>query len=547
MRRLVMLAALLAALLAAAPAARADAGWHEEQPVASGIDVPVPLGPVGDVEFWAPNRGLLTTAGNGGMPAGLYAYDGTGWYLLSTVCGGHDGRIAWAAPDEWWTIADQAPGPDLQRGTESLLWHRSLCHFVDGQVVGSYAEPLGSADSYLPMDAAACDGPDDCWFAGDRLPGTTNVGAFHLHWDGHAMTALPSLTTPQPELLDPPRAVADLAFDAGHLYESVQVQDDDNAPESNAQPYLLHEIVSDSSNPFLPLFPTPAVDYGAGVSPSQLAALHLSVDDARLWAVAGAVEGTVAHVTALTLDAGGLAPIPLQDPGAALPAGTPVNDIAAEPGANAAWLAFGSVDAGDQTSAHLTLLHADGTVDPPIALPTAADGISPKGPANRVACPAAGQCWMATTRGWLFHLGDDLPQDADPNFHRLITYRPPDNGVPFLPPDSLPIDVSGADQPSDQTPVPTAPSPPAKRRTLPVAYRIKQRMLHRTTLELSFSLRARASVELVARRRKRVVAHTRRETLRAGRHTLRLRLNPKRWPTSLDLEAHALSSKAKKG
>ena len=88
----------------------AASGWHSEQPVAAGAGVPVPLGEVGDIEFWAPNRGALITGGNGGMPAGVYAYDGTGWYLYSTVCGGREGRIAWTGPDEFWTISDQRAG-----------------------------------------------------------------------------------------------------------------------------------------------------------------------------------------------------------------------------------------------------------------------------------------------------------------------------------------------------------------------------------------------------------------------------------------------------
>ena len=45
---------------------------------------PLPVGYVGDIEFWAPNRGVLITAGNSVVPAGLYAYDGVNWHQLST-------------------------------------------------------------------------------------------------------------------------------------------------------------------------------------------------------------------------------------------------------------------------------------------------------------------------------------------------------------------------------------------------------------------------------------------------------------------------------
>ena len=101
-----VLACLLVAAVCGAPVAGAQE-WRSEQPVAAGIGVPVGIGEIGDVEFWAPNRGMLITAGNEGIPAGLFAYDGSGWYRYSTVCGGHAGRIAWAGPDDFWTISDQ--------------------------------------------------------------------------------------------------------------------------------------------------------------------------------------------------------------------------------------------------------------------------------------------------------------------------------------------------------------------------------------------------------------------------------------------------------
>ncbi len=83
-------------------------GWRSAQP--SGPNGPTPLGEVGDISCWQANRCLLITAGNGGMPAGLYAYDGRKWFLYSRVCGGHGGRIAWAGPTDFWTISDQQSG-----------------------------------------------------------------------------------------------------------------------------------------------------------------------------------------------------------------------------------------------------------------------------------------------------------------------------------------------------------------------------------------------------------------------------------------------------
>src|SRR5450755_2180629 len=124
-----LLSVLMAAMLTGAPtAAASEPTWRFEPaeappppPGATPASFPLPLGKVGDIEFWAPNRGLLITSGtgpncaestieNGNVPCGLYAYNGVSWHLLSTVCGATNGRIAWAGPDEFWTISDQRRG-----------------------------------------------------------------------------------------------------------------------------------------------------------------------------------------------------------------------------------------------------------------------------------------------------------------------------------------------------------------------------------------------------------------------------------------------------
>jgi hypothetical protein len=47
---------------------------------------------------------------------------------------------------------------------------------------------------------------------------------------------------------------------------------------------------------------------------------------------------------------------------------------------------------------------------------------------------------------------------------------------------------------------------------------------------------------MIARRRGRIVAQTPRRRLRAGKRTLRLRLNPHRWPTALAINATPVKS-----
>jgi hypothetical protein len=523
------LLAVLALALGAGPAAADD--WHSEQPLTAGGDVPVALGKVYDIKFWAPNRGVLITA------AGLWAYDGTGWHQLATVCGGTGGRIAWAGPQDFWTISDQPAGQSLVSPRD--LWHRSLCHIVDGKVAASYAQPIGLPGSYLPLNAAACLAPDDCWFGGERLPGVVNTGAFHLHWDGHVLTPAPSLTVRDPTIADPDRAVADLAVHQGALYETVRVDDNAVTGEPSDQPYLVHEVLPGTPPAFIPQFTASPVDYG-GQTPSTLSGLQLSSDGASLWAAAGTDDvNKPLPVTILTLGADGFAPLTLNDPDGLLAPSAMVQGIAAEPGTDAAWVGYQPLPGNGQAA--LVRVHADGTVDSGTALPSAADGIARKGGADRLACPAPGQCWMTTQTGWLFHLGGDLPRDDAPAMHRLITYRPPDASTIVLPPDSLPDDDSGIAPPVFDEPPPIQSTPatdtPKKAKAKKLVTGVKRRLVKRTTLELTFTLTAKARVQLVATRRKTVVARTQKATLAKGKHTLKLKLSAKHWPTKLDLRA----------
>jgi hypothetical protein len=534
MKRAAVIVALLLAL-PYAPSAR-GAEWHSQQPIAEGIGVPVPLGEVGDIEFWAPNRGMLITAGNDGVPAGLFAYDGTGWHRYSTVCGGHEGRIAWAGPTEFWTISDQQAG---QETGSPPAQHISLCHFKDGQVVASYGEPIGLASSYLPMSAAACAGPDECWFGGERLPGDVNDGAFHLRWDGGSLSALPSLTEPEPEIADPGRSVVDLASYDGRFYESVAVRPGDVAPgEPSSQPFFLHQIAP-STEPFAPLPVHGTIEYGAGASAEELQGFRFSGDPEALWAISGARSAPATIAVLRKAGAEPFVPVSLTDPGGVLGAGDGVDGVAAEPGADYAWVGFRRPGEFETAGpARLVRIHADGGVEGETVLPDPAEGIGDKGTAGPIACPAAGQCWMATSRGWLFHRGPDLPQDADPALHVLIAFRPRDDSLPAIAPDSLPEDDSGAYQ-APEEPLPLAgEAEPLPRRVPALLAKLHQRIVGGSMLELTFVLRRRAHVQLIAKRLGRVVARTPRYTMGTGPQRLRLRLDPKRWPTKLDLEVH---------
>ena len=154
-----MLAGLLTAfVLVAAPAAAgaADPIWRLEQPAPpAGAPFKVALGAPGDLKFWAPNRGLLAVSGNAVIPRGLFSWNGSTWRQLAVVCGGSGDttRIAWAGPTEFWVIS----GPSRPRIGDGI----ALCHFKDGQVVGSYGTLPNAADPYQVMNAATCASASD--------------------------------------------------------------------------------------------------------------------------------------------------------------------------------------------------------------------------------------------------------------------------------------------------------------------------------------------------------------------------------------------------
>lgn len=598
-RKLILLPILLAVGVAViAPAqpnadaaswAFAPASAPPPPPGAPVVNYPVPLGRVGEISFWSPNHGLLIDEGTAGcatanetavVPCGLYAYNGAGWHLLSTVCGSAHGRIAWAGPDEFWTISDQRPGQLTTFGGEPQ--DVSLCHFLDGKVVGSYATPFNQPSSYLTMDAAACSSPTNCWFGG-RLGKSPNKGAFHLHWNGEDITAVYS-----PE----DHAVTSMALaDQSTLLESVQLTGgDEYGSEIPSHPAVLHQLDPPGSNvDFHNLFMPdlrcaslescpPLPDYGVDtkgnpVAPDTLAGFNLSSDytpsgsnpaPPQLWAAAGADTTTpssaskegAAHPIVLRYtqgawtqvvgsgDPGGDDPFAPEEVGAV--PGELFTGVAGEPGTSAAWLAISSRDG----EAHIERLTAAGAITATEKLGEA-QGVGRLGTAGPIACPAANDCWLATSQGWLFHLTEDpadpevtpgYTTDTDPDLAELITFRPADEGVPQLPPAEPPPDDSLANQAAPPPPPAKVQTPPAARTSKQLVTGLSSHVVHRYTLELSFDLTVKARVQLLANRKSRRVAQTPVKILKAGKHTLMLRLNPHRWPNKLDLKATPLEA-----
>jgi hypothetical protein len=545
---------------------------------------PVGLGRVGDIEFLKPNLGLLITAGNGTtVLPGVWIYNGAGWHELANVCGATDGRIAWAGPREFWTVSDGRPGQAANgEGDLPPLEDDTLCRFAYNEgskkleVAGSYAAPAFQASSYQPMHAAACISSDDCWFAGAPLP-EPEPGAFHLHWNGSALEAEPNTGV---------QTVQDMRIFEGRLYESIQLPLEEPTRFGETETEILHpsvlQEISTEEKPahvfeiarpksaggqFLPQY---ASHFGHQSFPPALGFLHLSADEDSLWAAAGPLEtppsGSEAAELTVLRDAGGVwtqvlgpAETGEQEPSESVKVdpsnleNEDVSGLAAEPGSASAWLALDTetdLRSPNATAlAKLVSVTAEGTLSEQ-QVPSEkqrAEGIGAKGAAYRIVCPAHNDCWMVTTQGWLFHLSEEAspsqPVETDPAFNgELITFRPHDQGLPQELSDAL---ISEA--PQEETPPPSAaltkdlaPNVFATV-TVPLLSDVHTRLVHGSTLELSFHLAVKARVRLLAKRHTSIVASTPMRTLKAGKHSLQLRLNPRRWPTKLALQTHALA------
>ncbi len=547
------------------------AEWRVEQPEpppapagVSGSSTPIGLGRVGDVEFSSPNRGALITAGNGTtIPPGVWLYNGERWRELSTVCGATDGRIAWAGENEFWTVSDGRPGQATGGNNEQpKLEDNTLCHFAPGpsgklEVVGSYASPAFQSNSYQAMHGAACLSPTDCWFGGDALP-SPQIGAFQLHWNGSTLEAEPYL----------PESHAAEGMDAfeGRLFEGVRLVATDPVVKLFRFPPPLHVI-----NPEGALQTLQTITNVPLLEPEEfpfaLEYLNLGADQEAMWAAAGpalteSVGSKPAGVTVVRYarEPGEETPSftqvlgPEKTPVASNPfRGDEVAGIAPEPETSGAWLALESYEelkntgkAPEYTHATIARISADGTVSDRVELPD--DGShGPLGAVTSIVCPATHDCWLTTVQGWLMHLstGGSLERDSDPVFsgEEPITFRPADQGVPQVVPDAPPADDSGLEEVAQAPPAALVEtSKPENFATvpLPLLSHEKTRLIHGTTLQLSFHLAVRSRVRLIAERHRRMVASTKTQTLKAGNRSIELKLNVRQWPTKLNLKTHAL-------
>lgn len=531
-------AAAVAAGVASVPSlARAEATWRLEQPAPpAGARFKVPLGTPDDMQFYAPNEGLLSVEGNAAVPTGLLFWNGRAWHQLSTVCGGSGeaSRIAWAGPDEFWVITE----PSEPRVGSGL----GLCHFKNGVVVGSYSTALQSPDPFRPMDAATCDGPNDCWFAGigSADPTGQHVGAFHLHWDG---TNLTSSYQPQG------RGVSGLAYFDGTFYESTLAgrQGGDTidpvtlaTPEPDG-PILIHELIANTFRD-APFFP----ELSPGVPRDGIELLSAKSDGTDLWFSGGGAasgpaaphEGSFPSPPIAVHYNGTFFLLARIDP--ALFGGEDrFVGIAPVPGTENAWVADQALaERGSATDkAKVALIGAGGsaTID---TLPASGAG---RGSAQLVAATGPEEAWMVTSAGWLFHYtnGAMLPENNDPNWAGTITIRPNESVEQFVA-DTPPPDDSKLLEPP---PVQVETKPPSEPMQLVIPALLKNIKVsrHGLTVTISFQLTRLAKVQLVAKLHGRVVARTRDERMKPGRRKLTLTFQRNRWPDALSFKTKELT------
>jgi hypothetical protein len=211
-------------------------------------------------------------------------------------------------------------------------------------------------------------------------------------------------------------------------------------------------------------------------------------------------------------------------------------DIAAVPGSDTAWAAVQPYADRASRNAYAQVARVDATTGAVEKMQVPADGVG-HGAAAKIACTSANDCWLVTTVGWIYHWSDGTPEtvDSDANYQILITFRPNESAAQFIP-DTPPADDSKLFAPPVLKPIPK-PRVRTKRVKLKPLMTAVTSNVRGMTLTISFTLRRKARVGLIARHGKAVVARTPNALLRPGRHSLSVALRRDRWPTGLSFDA----------
>lgn len=484
--------------------------------------------------FRAWNRGLAATRGTPAAP-GLWLWNGRNWspdpsFPGTGTCPGT--RVLWAGKLDYWTVG-------------AGLWGR-LCRF-DGSSFQwqPLSVPTATLDRVTDFDPAtglpkivngqvgrknggitsgACQAWNDCWFFGDH--GTV------LRWNGTTLVDASPDYAGAPWLQTAFRGAVARRDGAGNPFgfavglrttntggPSVAAGPDGSPPPQG---------FSSDGGPFGPLF---------GAPPStDLMAVDADASG-RAWTAGvpafGAPPTPVASPVGVSTrqgpDATCPGPAPERFPGNGTGTFYRWNSLATIPDADAALVGGRVIDtlgqqlmlarvacAGTVTETRFTLTQAGhGTGRRPL---TGVDGIT------ALAATASNDAWVAIPRA-------ELPTNefVPPTLLRLQDGRPPqspagddieDRAVAFTDDSPLP---AGTPSPSVE--------PPAK---LPKFFRFTSRF-SRGTLTINFRVRRPGLIGIQALRKGRVVATTGLQRVRPPRGVLRLKFDPKAWPTKIEI------------
>ena len=319
-----------------------------------------------------------------------------------------------------------------------------------GQIVASYAHPAFEVDSYQQMRGAACLKPTDCWFGGEPLP-EPQIGAFQLHWNGSALEAEPYLGEGFP--------VRDMLAFEGHIYQSVRVEiPPDRTEHSEAITIPVLHLINPPGA--IPAF-EPEDEAGAGLPFYEEEELPQDLDYFHLSAADGVAVGRRGPAALLRpahgggarrrqLAAGDRPPVARRRAARTHPAArrprrrTGAGRQFAQPGESdrdrrrtRRPAASGSVSSTPNPRTRRCSLHinAQGEQLSERILPerrrNAPKASATRAPWRRLACPQPGDCWMATSKGWLFHLAPAVRTHARPQ--RRPRLRTPDLLSPARP------------------------------------------------------------------------------------------------------------------
>ncbi len=386
--------------------------------------------------------------------------------MLSTVCGGAQGRIAWAGPDEFWTISDQRPGQIVT--AEAEYGRVSLCHFKERQGRGLLRDAAQPAQ-LLPAD--------ECRRV--PLPGKLLVRRRTRQPAQHGRLP-PALGRPRDDgrvLARGPRSLLDGAGRPGHAVRErlAEGRRRRRNPLRQRRPQPPRAAAPDRPARLERRLPQPADAQlrlrgerilraaarlrhrrgrPAGGTGDAGAVLALGSDytpsrsspaPPQLWAVAGPYERAeaassgagVAHPLALryasrpahrryALDAG--------DRQRRIRRRRPLRRRRRAAGSRARTGRAGGVDhaAHRRRPGARRARQRRRHRSPSSEVLGEAQGVGRRGNAGPIACPAANDCWLATTKGWLFHYTTEseaepqLPEDTDPQLrqrHHLPPHR----------------------------------------------------------------------------------------------------------------------------